>query len=120
MSFSRAYLNGIPVENKKKEVDDIIEQFIEPLRIVAGNGQKSYFYVIMRTIYELPIPNPYVKMVMLKNEMISTCKIPIKEQVPLIKERFPDCSVKYHEEWESVVINENIRVLKKGIRIDWS
>jgi len=28
--------------------------------------------------------------------------------------------VKYHEEWESVVINENIRVLKKGIRIDWS
>jgi hypothetical protein len=43
---------------------------------------------------------------------------PSEELLAGLREKFPDCAVSFHEDW--IETRQDVRVLKRGILIDWS
>ena len=108
--LSREFLRGIPAKIQREKVDRIIKAFYHDLYTTASAGATSYFY--NRSL----IPDtPPIKTVVTK--VYESIMSP-DELVPLFKEKFPDCKITYEEQWVNTA--DNTRVLKKGIRIDWS
>jgi len=107
--YTRQALQNIPNENKRNEVNNMINQFIDELLRHAGQGRKSYFYNMTNMEFSR---NPLVPIV---NNVYS---VPIDEILVMFRERFPDCIVSYQE-----ILTEGaggIRSVKKGILIDWA
>ncbi len=103
-TYSREYLQAIPQERKKQQVDRIIQGFINDIHTAAAVGLTSYRYVRpTTTVGKSYPPDP----VLTDAEIIAG-----------FYERFPGCKVYYEEVWVESAINT--KTLKKGIVIDWS
>jgi hypothetical protein len=122
-TYSREYLRSIPFENKIKEVNRIVNSFMPALRKAASNGDKFYFFDMTYMRYvspqpsgqpksnPAPTPPPY-------NSAEMEYSVSIEEMIPMFTAKFPGCDVNYQETW--VQGDPGIRILKKGIIIDWT
>jgi hypothetical protein len=109
--YSRSYLKGLPEKLRKEAVSraitDMITKFEGYVTYAASQGQTSY-------LYEPSQPH-------MKPSASATAPVPVvtnEDLIPAIQERFSECTVTYEERW--VYTDQNTRVLKKGILIDWS
>jgi hypothetical protein len=110
--FTRNYLQNIPNENKRNEVNNMINQFIGELLRRAGQGQKSYFYDM--TNMQFVRNNQICENIINNNQ---TYSVPTEEILSMFREKFPDCIVSYQEIWTEGV--GGVRSVKRGILIDW-
>lgn len=104
-TFTRAYLNGLPEENRKSLIDTfIIKPHIFPIKKAAIDGMKTYVYyednhIDNRNLKELgPITQ--------------------EDIIDGFKRVFPDCNISY-----KIAVTEHIPGLKisqGAIIIDWS
>jgi hypothetical protein len=120
--YSRAYLQYLPEERKQAHIKHIIHHILNTVLSNAAAGITSYFYDMSSPPKTIQTPTPIIT-----NE----------EYLAGFKTTFPDCDVSYAEEWVEVPANQNtytkhhvkqmvgtptstIKVLQKGITIDWS
>ena len=121
--YSRAYLQYLPEERKQSHIKNIIQHILRVLLPNAAAGNSSYFYDMSAPPHPTSSPSPIIT-----NE----------EYVAGFKSVFTDCTVTYAEEWVEVPANHQfiyskhhakqmaeassstIKVLQKGITIDWS
>jgi len=89
-TYSREYLQSVPQQKKKEQIDKIVQEIIGDIHIAAAVGGTTYRYV--RESSELTEP----------------------EIVAGFFERFPGCKVYYEE------AVDHTKRLKKSIVIDWS
>ncbi len=106
---SREELLDIPRKNKIQLLQQLVDHALpDPIRTAAGNGQTNYLW---ETTPET------------LNQRIQIA-VTIDEVMEAVRARYPGCSVYRVEEWVDVVNNRNgvppTRVLKSGIKIDWS
>lgn len=111
-TFSRNYLQGLPLERKRAEVVTLISSFLTSILRAAASGQKQYLFDMTEMTYDPSMDPP-------SNINVSKYyTIPIDEMVPLFLEKFPDCTITYQE--LMVDTKFNFKVPQKGILIDWS
>lgn len=112
-TYSRKFLQQIPTERKKQRIDGIITSFISDLQTQAASGKTTY-------MYNTQLLDDYNVNRLRKRpgEFPPDPEILLDELLAGIRERFPDCDVNYEETW--VDKSNNIKVLKRGIVIDWS
>lgn len=89
-TYSRDFLQSMPEQRKKRQIDNIVQGFIHDIQTAAALGITSYRYV--------------------KEETTLTDA----EIVAGFFERFPGCKVYY----EDIITEAN--KLKRSIVIDWS
>jgi len=111
-TYSRTYLQGIPMESKRAEVSRIITSFINELRDHAGQGHTTFLFDMTNMRYVAPDKNKQI------SKFMTTYSIPKEELVPLFQEKFPDCVVTLQEVW--IETYSNTKTLKSGILIDWT
>jgi hypothetical protein len=108
--FNRSYLQSLPQTKKHGLVDGIINGFSQELLAYAREGKTSYMYETQRLdLYNNRAQNA------LGPPLI---KLNLDDLVDRIPQRFPDCIISYRETW--IDQNNNTKILKKGIVIDWS
>jgi len=112
--FTRQSLLNAPTENKRNEVNNMINQFIGELLRRAGQGQKTYFYDMTNMQF---VRNP-VGAADIIPVNIQTYSVPIDEILTMFREKFQDCTVSYQEIWTEGV--GGARTVKRGILIDWT
>jgi len=100
--YSREYLRSVPDEKKQQMFDQIINNFQYDVINVAATGKTSFMIDITR---------------IRQNTNCSTIHTD-DELVVAIQKRYPDCAVKFDEQW--VETGRDTRVRKAGIVIDWS
>ena len=95
----------------------MVQGFYQSLYLTAENGQTSYFFDMtnMRKVTPDPAQNHIVKKAASINLQTSMTN---EEIVSRFQQKFPECLIKYSEEW--VETNASTRVLRRGIMIDWS
>jgi len=103
MVYSREYLRSIPEERKQQQIDQTINSFQYEVVNIAATGKTSYMFDMTRVSQYRNSQSP---------------KFTDEELVAAIQKRFPDCAVKYEEQW--VETGRDTRVRKAGIVIDWS
>lgn len=102
--YSRDYLQSIPQQRKEQAMDGIVQTIINDIHTAAAVGGTSYRYVRPVNI----------------NSVSSYPPAPVLTDADLIAgffARFPGCKVYYEEAW--VESGRDIKILKKGIVIDW-
>jgi len=116
-TYSREFLQSLPEKMKQAEVDGMIKGFWQSMYLTAENGQTSYFFDMtnMRKVTPDPTRRIPVQTMALMNSQTTMTNDEILTRFQLA---FPDCSVRYGEEW--IESNASTRVLKRGITIDWS
>lgn len=100
--YSRDYLKNIPQERKKQKIDRIVAGIINDIHNAAAAGGTSYRYVRSTEVKSYP-PDP----VLTDAEIVAG-----------FFECFPGCKIYYEDNW--VESGKDIKILKKGIVIDWS
>lgn len=96
-TYSRSYLQELPLERKRDAVNKFISTSIGILLRAAASGSKNYIFEMSHLRYEdYPV-------------------YPISDMVQLIQEKFPECTVTYQE-----LGGVGGALLKKGVLIDWS
>jgi len=111
-TFSRSYLQTLPLDHKRNEVSRLISTFLTSLLRTAASGQKQYLFDMTEMTYSPSMMPP---------SSLNVSKyytMPIDEMVPLFLEKFPECTVTYQEFMIDTPVN--FKVPKKGILIDWS
>jgi hypothetical protein len=119
--FSRAYLQGRPLEHKRKEVSKLISIFQQALLSAADSGSTSYLFDMTNTDYisQITQPDNMKQTIHIRTSFTNpSYSMPIDEIIPLFQERFPDCTITYQE--LMVDTKFNFKVPQKGILIDWS
>ena len=101
--YSREYLRSVPEELKQKQIHQTINSFLHEILDIAATGKTSYMVNMTRVSKNLNSQSP---------------KFTDEELVAAIQKRFPDCAIKYEEQW--VETGRNTRVRKTDIVIDWS
>ena len=108
--FNRSYLQSLPQKKKNEEIDSIINGFSQELLAYAREGKTSYMYETQRLdMYNNRAQNALGPPII---------KLGLDDLADRIKHRFPDCIISYQETW--IDQNNNTKILKKGIVIDWS
>jgi len=102
-TISRESLKRLPEEQRRGQIDNIVNQISGPIQAIAMSGKTSYMYN--------PSTPPF-------NQPCGMTPITNEELIAGFKRKFPDCDISYQESW--VEVNPNNKVLKKGILIDWS
>ncbi len=107
--YTRDYLQSAPEREKQFFIDNIVATFRNELYNAAKMGKTSYMYVRpqKRDGPHISFPLPPQPSVVTDSELIAG-----------LFTRFPGCKIYYEEKW--VDTNNDTRVLKKGIVIDWS
>lgn len=108
LTFSRAYLQGVPEEKKQELLGHIMNQFHCDLIRNAQAGKTSYMVEehVWRNKCRMVVRHP------------PPPEFKDWEFIAAIEKRYPDCKVTYEETWVDTGINN--RTLKKGVVIDWS
>ncbi len=103
--YTRDYLQSAPEREKQFFIDNIVATFRNELYNAAKMGKTSYMYVRPKQTGGVSCwpPPP---------------EITDSEIIAGLFTRFPGCKIYYEEKW--VDTNNDTRVLKKGIVIDWS
>ena len=118
-TYSREFLQGLPDKKKQEEIDAMIRGFWQFLHQAAENGHTSYFFDMTNMRRVTPDPTQkYVIQAQTRSAMYSQTTMTNEEIVTRFQLKFPDCSVRYGEEW--IESNASTKVLKRGITIDWS
>lgn len=106
-AFSRAYLQALPEATLAERMDDFVRLFQGQILTRAKSGFTSAFIDI-----DISQLNP--------GSCRATQLRDATEQdvVAAFQRRFPDCDVRYAEEW--IEIRPNVKEFKKGILVDWS
>jgi hypothetical protein len=112
-SYSREYLQGLALENKKNEVSLMISLFIDELKKVAGYGATQYLVDFSNVRFD-----PYGTQGAVQKVQTIVYFKTLEEMIPFFQEKFPCCFVRAHEEW--IDVTPSNRTLKRGILIDWS
>jgi hypothetical protein len=115
--YSREFLQSLPEKKKQAEVDGMIKGFWQSMYLTAENGQTSYFFDMTNMRKVTPDPTQR-QALQTKAAMNSQTTMTNDEILTRFQLAFPDCSVRYGEEW--IESNASTRVLKRGITIDWS
>jgi hypothetical protein len=119
---SRSFLQGLPELRKQQQADQSVEAISFYIHNAATAGYTSYTY--KHTPYR---PNPHAAMPAMRvvqggnasgNVQSVSPVITDEDLVAALKRKFPDCGVSYEETW--VDVTPQNRILKKGIRVDWS
>jgi len=118
-SYSREYLQGLALENKKNEISLMISLFIDELKKVAGCGSTQYLVDFSNVKFDPygDLLNPQVGGGLSSVRTVLYFKT-LEEMLPFFQEKFPCCFVRTHEEW--VNSTPTTRTLKCGILIDWT
>jgi predicted adenine nucleotide alpha hydrolase (AANH) superfamily ATPase len=120
INYSREYLRGIPGKLKQKRKQDLIRVMVgsvgNPVTVAATKEKTSY--MIDEQVYAKyqvpPHPQEFQHLETYLRDVVLT-----KEEILYaLQEKFPGCVVSFQETW--VDAEDNTRVLKKGILIDWS
>jgi hypothetical protein len=133
-TYSRQYLRGLPEMHRRQviqhDVDRLFEQIMNPLQAAALKGETRYLHdtnwgprppTITPNIREeqwdadLRTFQIYKE---LRQKGVGPPEGPSEELLAGLQEKFPDCAVSFHEDW--IETRKDMRVLKKGILIDWS
>lgn len=117
-TYSREFLQGLPEQKKQQEIDNIVQNFWQSLYQSAESGQSTYFFDMTNMRRVMPSDPTQNRQIQTKAAMNSQTTMTNEEIVTRFQQKFPDCSVKYGEEW--VESNASTKVLKRGITIDWS
>lgn len=107
--FSRTYLQSIPQKKKEETIDRIISEFSHELLSDAESGKTMYMYETHR----LDLHNNRIR-----HRFPPPLQISLDDLADRFKQRFPGCSISYQETW--IIQNNNTKILKKGVVIDWS
>jgi hypothetical protein len=116
--YTRSYLHGIPTQGNITETNEIVNLFINQLTNVASLGRTSYFFDMSYMKYVPPEEQGKPRKWALFRQQKVTYSIPMEEIIQLVKEKFPDSSVTYREQW--VTNDLSARIHRKGIIIDWA
>ncbi len=104
-TFSRSYLQSLPEKRKQNHIQAIIQEFVQTVQNSASLGKTSCIFSRDEKrggCYSHPPPPD------ISNDDI----------IKALQEKFPDCSVRYEENW--VETTPNTKTLTKGILVDWS
>ena len=122
-SVSRSFLQGLPELRKQQQADQIVQGVSGYIQMAATAGYTSYTYE--HTPHR---PNPHAAIQVqggqvqggnASGQVQSVAPVITDEDlVAAFKRKYPDCAVSYEETW--VDVTPQNRILKKGIRIDWS
>jgi len=140
--YSRQFLQGLPEMKRRQTIENdvhrMFQQILQPLQAAALKGETRYLHDMSSWVAEKQ-QNDYQQMreqqILRQNEenmrmakgirgMVLPSKMqeqpepPSDELLTGLKEKFPDCSVSFHEDW--VETRQGVKELKKGILIDWS
>jgi hypothetical protein len=118
-SVSRSFLQGLPELRKQQQADQIVQGVGSNIHMAASAGYTSYTYD--HSPYRRAVPNamPVVQGGNTSGQVQSVASMITDEDlVAAFKRKYPDCSVSYEETW--VDVTPQNRILKKGIRVDWS
>ena len=110
-TFSRAYLQSLPSENKKIIIKEYLKFFVRQIIEDATTGKTSY----TMPIYEAS-NNPHL--VNNKYKIVRPDIATIDDIMEELKKIFPKCDVSYQEGWSET--SPTTRSLKKSILINWS
>jgi hypothetical protein len=117
--YSRAYLQYLPEKKKQETLQNIIQHILPSLLREASAGKTSYFYNMTFSAHPT---DPVISII---------------EYIAAFKGIFTECDVSYTEEWvdrgdyfsdgERMKLKKGtnshpdaMRILQKGITIDWS
>lgn len=120
VTYSREYLRGIPEQRRQKRKQDLIRGLLGNVfnHVAAAATNENTSYTIDEQVYaQYQVPanqlnNPHMEVYLL-NVTLSN-----EDIIGTLQGKFPDCVVSFQETW--VDTEDNTRVLKKGILIDWS
>ena len=120
---SRSFLQGLPELRKQQQADQSVEAISFYIHNAATAGYTSYTYdptVYRRNIgaTKQMVHAQTKSMHASGNVQAEQPVITDEDLVAALKRKFPDCGVSYEETW--VDVTPQSRILKKGIRIDWS
>ena len=114
--LSREYLlsrhDAVRREQKQNLADRLYERCSQNVLQNANTGKTSYFFepVLAARDAEFLVRADYNPDICLtKDELITA-----------FQEKFPDCSVLYHEAWVQFPYSPHSRILTRGIMIDWA
>jgi len=120
---SRSFLQGLPELRKQQMADQMVEGIICYIHNAATAGYTSYTYD--PTLYRRNIAAAKQMVHLQPKSMHASGNVQAEQPVitdedlvAAFKRKFPDCAVSYEETW--VDVTPQNRILKKGIRIDWS
>lgn len=117
-TYSREFLQSIPEKKKQQEFDAMVQNFWNALYQVAESGQTLYFFD-MTNIRKVSSPDLTQRNVIQTARSINTQTTMTNEEiVTRFQQKFPECLIKYSEEW--VESNASTKILKRGITVDWS
>jgi hypothetical protein len=112
--YSREYLQGLVLQNKKNEIGQITSLFIDNLMKVAGHGSTQYKVDFSNVRFD---PTGFQTLILDNTLRTVVYFNSITEMIPFFQEKFPDCFVREYQDWEDTV---HTAVLKRGLIIDWS
>jgi hypothetical protein len=115
---SRSFLQGLPELRKQQMADHIVQGVGSNIHMAAAAGYTSYTYdhtphrLNHRAAIQVQGGNA-------SGQVQSVAPVITDEDlVAAFKRKYPDCAVSYEETW--VDVTPQNRILKKGIRVDWS
>ena len=110
ITYSRAYLRGIPEQLRRQEKQQAIQQLyksvIQYVAHAASAGKTS------QLIGEKTYSSLYYQM------MQRGAPLTDEEILAALNEKFPDCVISFQEAWADTPLGQ--RALQKCILIDWS
>ena len=101
-NYSREYLQNLVTQHKTAHIDYLINAFVPDLRADAARGKTTYVYEFSRLNSTYP----------------AQAVITIDDLIERFHVRFPNCQISYQEKWSDTT--SSLRILKRGILIDWS
>jgi len=110
MPMSRAYLQSLPAQTKREQIQQILNHVSGIVKNEAISGKTSYLY---------NLKNPQIEQY--KKTLVHHPHLPVIDDsdfLPVLQEMFPDCTISYQEVW--VDITATNKVLTKGFLVDWS
>jgi hypothetical protein len=126
ITYSRAYLRGIPEQLGQKRKQEMKRQLVGSLlgHVTAAASSEKTSYMVDEVVYA-PYKPSIQKDPHRMGQPAKSWQYPCQdvtltddEILGALSEKFPDCVVSFQETW--VDTSHNTRVLKKGILIDWS
>jgi hypothetical protein len=113
---SREELLGLPMKRKMACLQNIVDQPNSAIQGHATQGDTSYLW---------EMDEPKLEQFLVRQSM-GQIKLTLQEVMEALRARYPGCKVELVEEWVDQIGRGNFkghpptRVLKSGIKIDWS
>jgi len=110
MPLSRAYLQSLPAQKKREQIEQMLDHVNTIVKNEAISGKTSYLY---------NLKNPQIEHYM--KTRVHQPHLPVIDDsdfLPVLQTMFPDCTISYQETW--IDITATNKVLTKGFLIDWS